>query len=40
MNNLKQDITTDFGPDNQPYFGGQRVVNAFNGNPGGPFAAA
>jgi hypothetical protein len=40
QNNLKQDATTNFGPDNQPYFGGQRVVNAFNGNPGGPFANA
>ena len=40
MNNLKQDITTTFGPDNQPYFGGQRVVNAFNGNPGGSFPTA
>jgi hypothetical protein len=25
-NNLATDLTTAFGPDNQPYFGGQRVV--------------
>ena len=27
-NNLAVDLTTAFGPDNQPYFGGQRIVNA------------
>jgi hypothetical protein len=38
-NNLATDLTTAFGPDNQPYFGGQHVatsmVNTFNGTPGG-----
>jgi hypothetical protein len=34
-NNLAQDATTVFGPDKQPYFGGQRVVNSFNSQPGG-----
>src|SRR5262249_18033135 len=29
-NNLTADLTTTFGPDNQPYFGGQRVINTFN----------
>jgi hypothetical protein len=33
-NNLAVDLTTAFGPDNQPYFGGQRVVNSFNSVPG------
>jgi hypothetical protein len=33
-NNLAADLTTAFGPDNQPYFGGQRVVNTFNSVPG------
>jgi hypothetical protein len=33
-NNLATDLTTAFGPDNQPYFGGQRVVNTFDGTPG------
>jgi hypothetical protein len=33
-NNLATDLTTAFGPDNQPYFGGQRVVNTFNSVPG------
>ena len=33
-NNLQQDLTTVFGPDNQPYFGGQRVVNTFDSDPG------
>jgi hypothetical protein len=33
-NNLATDLTTTFGPDNQPYFGGQRVVNTFNSVPG------
>jgi hypothetical protein len=28
-------LTNNFGPDNQPYFGGQRVVNTFNSTPGG-----
>jgi hypothetical protein len=34
-NGLTQDSTTTFGPDNQPYFGGQRVVTTFNNPPGG-----
>jgi hypothetical protein len=33
-NNLAVDLTTAFGPDNQPYFGGQRVINSFNSVPG------
>jgi hypothetical protein len=33
-NALAVDLTTDFGPDNQPYFGGQRVVNTFDATPG------
>ncbi len=33
-NNLAVDLTTAFGPDNQPYFGGQRVVNSFDAVPG------
>jgi hypothetical protein len=33
-NNLDADLTTAFGPDNQPYFGGQRVINSFNSVPG------
>jgi hypothetical protein len=33
-NNLVADLTTAFGPDNQPYFGGRRVVNSFNSVPG------
>jgi hypothetical protein len=39
-NNLRQDLTTAFGPDNQPYFGGQRTVNTFDNVPGGSFASA
>src|SRR5215468_5965455 len=34
-NNLVVDLTTAFGPDDQPYFGGQRTVNTFNADPGG-----
>ncbi len=33
-NNLSADLTTTFGPDNQPYFGGQVIVNTFNDVPG------
>jgi hypothetical protein len=33
-NALAVDLTTDFLSDNQPYFGGQRVVNTFNATPG------
>jgi hypothetical protein len=39
-NNLATDLTTEFGPDNQPYFGGQRVVNSFGAQPGGISNAA
>ena len=45
--NLTVNLTVAFGPDNQPYFGGQHVVagqtlavNSFNGTPGGTAAAA
>ncbi|HET9599878.1 MAG TPA: hypothetical protein VFP65_30160 [Anaeromyxobacteraceae bacterium] len=34
-NALQVDLTDVWGSDNQPYFGGQRVVNAFGGVPGG-----
>jgi hypothetical protein len=34
-NALAADLTTEFGPDNQPYFGGRRVVNSFDAQPGG-----
>jgi hypothetical protein len=34
-NGLNADFATTFGPDNQPYFGGQRAVNTFNFTPGG-----
>src|SRR5215831_16521647 len=33
-NNLAVTLTTAFGPDNQPYFGGRRVINSFNSVPG------
>jgi hypothetical protein len=33
-NNLAVDLATAFGPDNQPYFGGQRIVNSFDSQPG------
>ncbi len=36
-NNMPANLTTDFGPDLQPYFGGRRVVMSFNSQPGGPF---
>ncbi len=39
-NALAVDLTDAFGPDNQPYFGGQRVVNSFGGTPGGSSNAA
>jgi hypothetical protein len=43
-NNLAVDLATDFGPDNQPYFGGQHtaasMVNSFNAAPGGPSKTA
>jgi hypothetical protein len=44
--NLTVNLTVTFGPDNQPYFGGNHVVagqtlamNSFNGTPGGTAAA-
>jgi hypothetical protein len=39
-NGLQADLTTAFGPDNQPYFGGQRTVDTFNSTPGGSLATA
>jgi hypothetical protein len=39
-NGLQVDLTTTFGPDNQPYFGGAKTVNSFNPDPGGPAANA
>ena len=36
-NNLSTDLTTAFGPDNQPYFGGQRIVNSFDSQPRSSF---
>jgi hypothetical protein len=39
-NNLQTDLVTEFGPDLQPYFGGQRVVNSFDAQPGGTSRAA
>jgi hypothetical protein len=34
-NGLVKDLTTQFGPDGQPYFGGQRTMNSFGSDPGG-----
>jgi hypothetical protein len=34
-NGLQKDLTTQFGPDGQPYFGGQRTMNSFGSDPGG-----
>jgi hypothetical protein len=39
-NGLNADFATTFGPDNQPYFGGQRAMNTFNFTPGGSAANA
>ena len=39
-NNMPANLTTTFGPDLQPYFGGRRVVMSFNSQPGGPFKSA
>jgi hypothetical protein len=39
-NALAVDQTTTFGPDGQPYFGGQPGVDTINGFPGGPAANA
>jgi hypothetical protein len=33
-NGLAVDLVTGFGPDDQPYFGGQRFMNSFGGTPG------
>jgi hypothetical protein len=37
---LAADLTSSFGPDDQPYFGGQRVVTSFDATPGGKFKSA
>ncbi|HET7880869.1 MAG TPA: hypothetical protein VFL55_08280 [Acetobacteraceae bacterium] len=34
-NGLQKDLTTQFGPDNQPYFGGQRTFTSYGNLPGG-----
>ena len=39
-NNLAVTLTNAFGPDNQPYFGGRRVVNSFDSVPGGNFTSS
>jgi hypothetical protein len=39
-NFLQTDLTTFFGGDDQPYFGGQRVVNSFDSDPGGVYPSA
>ena len=39
-NNMPANLTTTFGPDSQPYFGGRRVVMSFDSQPGGPFKSA
>ena len=39
-NGLQVDLTTAFGPDNQPYFGGAKGVNSFNRDPGGSSPSA
>jgi hypothetical protein len=39
-NGLIADLTTQFGPDNQPYFGGQRSVDSFDSTPGGAAVTA
>jgi hypothetical protein len=39
-NGLQVDLTTQFGPDNQPYFGGQRTMNTYNATPGGTAVSA
>jgi hypothetical protein len=37
---LRVNLSAAFGPDNQPYVGGQRITNTFNAIPGGPVASA
>jgi hypothetical protein len=39
-NGLTVDETTTFGPDNQPYFGGNPAVTTFNASPGGSATTA
>ncbi|HET7880447.1 MAG TPA: hypothetical protein VFL55_06140, partial [Acetobacteraceae bacterium] len=39
-NGLAADLTTAFATDNQPYFGGQRLVDTFNNDPGGTAPSA
>jgi hypothetical protein len=39
-NGLVIDETTTFGPDSQPYFGGNPAVTTFNASPGGSIATA
>jgi hypothetical protein len=39
-NGLVIDQVTSFGPDSQPYFGGNLSVTTFNATPGGPAATA
>jgi hypothetical protein len=39
-NGLVKDLTTQFGPDGQPYFGGQRTMNSFGSDPGGTAKSA
>jgi hypothetical protein len=39
-NNLPANLTTAFGPEGQPYFGGRRVIMSFDSQPGGPFKSA
>jgi hypothetical protein len=36
-NGLQTDLTTTFGPDGQPYFGGQRFMDTFGAPAGGTF---
>ena len=37
---LQNDLTTQFGPDNQPYFGGQRTMTSYGSPPGGTVKTA
>jgi hypothetical protein len=39
-NNLPANLTTAFGSDGQPYFGGRRMIMSFDSQPGGPFKSA
>jgi len=40
QNGLTADVATSFGPDSQPYFGGNPSVTTFNMTPGGSIATA